>query len=155
MAVKIESHLEPAVAYHIIDGSKTFEYGIDAKSAVNRFPGEWSHEPWSLADRNAARADAGDEVVEITPEEQEAIDAHARAVEEANERLAAFREKKAAEKAEADQVAADEALVKSSPPVPEPKPKPKPPSAAERRRLAARTDEEIAEDKRKADLGLT
>jgi hypothetical protein len=119
MSIKI-SGSQSAVAYHIVNGPFTFPYAVDAHSAVSRFPGEWSFTPWSLEAESKAREAAGEEVLELTPEEQAAIDEHARAVAEANERLKAFREKKAAEKAEADQVAADEALVKSPAPRPDP-----------------------------------
>lgn len=117
--IKISANMS-AIAHHIIDGPFTFPYAIDAHSAVSRFPGEWSHEPWSREDESRAREAAGEPVVELTPEEQAAIDEHAKAVAEANERLKAFHERKAAEKVEADQVAADEALVKSPAPRPDP-----------------------------------
>lgn len=152
MAVKIESHLEPAVAFHIIDGPTNFHYGVDARSAVARFPGEWSYTPWSREDEARAREESGEPVPEITAEEQAAIDEHAKAVEAANERLKVRREKLAAEKAEADQVAADEALVNSTPPRPEPRVN-KPLTPAQRRRQAAElTAEDQAEiDRREAD----
>lgn len=60
------------------------------------------------------------EPVELTPEEQAAIDEHAAAVAEANERLKAFRADQAEKQKIADQVAADEALVASPPPRPDP-----------------------------------
>lgn len=139
MALKISANMS-AVAHHILDGAFTFPYAIDAHSAVSRFPGEWSHEPWSREDEAMARQEMGETAVEVSPEEQAAIDEHAQAVAEANERLKAFRARKAEEKAEADQVAADEALVKSPPPRPEPKVKPL--SPAQMRKRAAETDEE-------------
>jgi tRNA(Ile)-lysidine synthase TilS/MesJ len=117
--IKIAANMS-AVAHHIIDGPVTFPYAIDAHSAVSRFPDEWSHDPWSREDEARAREAAGHEVEPLTPEEQAAIDEHAKAVAEANERLKAFHEKQAEKKAEADQVAADEALVKSPAPRPDP-----------------------------------
>jgi hypothetical protein len=144
MAVKIESFLEPAVAFHIIDGPTTFHYGLDARSAVGRFPGEWSHTPWSREDEARAREASGAPVQEITAEEQAAIDEHAKAVSEANERLKVRREKLAAEKVEADQVVRDEALVNSPPPRPEPRAKPLTPAQI-RKRSAELTPEEQRE----------
>jgi len=146
MAIKIDSNMS-AVAHHIIDGAVDFPYAIDAHSAVARFPGEWSHEPWSQADMNAARSEAGQPEVELTPEEQAAIDEHAKAVAEANERLKAFREKQAEEKKIADQVAADEVLVKSAPPVPERRPL----TPAQIRKSLRLTDEERVERERIAE----
>jgi hypothetical protein len=105
-----------AVAHHIINGAFTFPYAVDAHSAVARFPAEWSMEPWSPEANAKAREAAGEKLEPLSAEEQEAIAEHARAVAEANERLTAVRRRKAAEKAEADQVAADEALVNSAPP---------------------------------------
>lgn len=119
MSLKISAN-QSAVAHHIVDGPFTFPYAIDAHSAVSRFPNEWSHEPWSREAEAKARQEMGQPEVEMTAEEQAAIDAHAKAVAEANERLKAFREKKAEEKKEADQIAADEALVKSPAPRPDP-----------------------------------
>lgn len=139
MPIKISAN-QSAVAHHIVDGPKTFPYAIDAHSAVSRFPKEWSHAPWSLEDEAKARQAAGSPEVEMTDEERAAIEEHNRAVAEAANRLKAFREKKAAEKAEADQVAADEELVKQ----PAPRPAVKPPTPAQIRRLAAETDEERA-----------
>jgi hypothetical protein len=119
MSIKISAN-QSMVAHHIIDGPVTFPYAVDAHSAVSRFPGEWSKEPWSREAEAKAREDAGQPVPEMTAEEQAAIDAHAKAVAEANERLKTFREKKAEEKKEADQIARDEALVKSPAPRPDP-----------------------------------
>lgn len=121
MPIKISANMS-AVAHHIIDGPVTFPYAIDAHSAVARFPAEWSHEPWSLEDEARAREAAGEPVVEVSPEEQDAIDEHNKAVAEAGERLKAFRAKKAEEKAEADQATADEAMVKSPAPRPAKRP---------------------------------
>jgi hypothetical protein len=119
MSIKISAN-QSMVAHHIIDGPVTFPYAVDAHSAISRFPHEWSKEPWSREAEVKAREAAGQPVPEITAEEQAAIDDHARAVAEANERLKARREKLAAEKAEADQIARDEALVKSPAPRPDP-----------------------------------
>jgi hypothetical protein len=144
MAIKIDSNMS-AVAYHIVDGPQDFPYAVDAQSAVGRHPLEWSMSPWSADAAAAARKRMSDqyardaevaksrglpppiapawldaEPVELTADEQAAIDEHAKAVAEANERLKARREKLAAERAEADQVAADEALVASPPPRPDP-----------------------------------
>ena len=116
-SIKVSAAMS-AVAHHIIDGPFTFPYAIDAHSAVSRFPAEWSHEPWSHEASVKARQEIGQEVEDLSPEEKAALDEHAKAVAEANERLKAFREKKAEEKAEADQIAADEALVKSPGPLP-------------------------------------
>lgn len=151
MSIKISAN-QSAVAHHIIDGPTVFPYAIDAHSAISRFPGEWSKEPWSRAQEAKARESAGQPMPEVTAEEQAEIDAHAQAVEEANERLKAFREKKAAEKAEADQIERDEALVKSPAPRPQPRIN-KPLTPAERRRKAAElTSEEQAEiEQREAD----
>lgn len=143
MAIKIDAHMS-AVAHHIIDGPVTFPYAVDAVSAVRRFPREWSHEPWSAKATNEALKNSGQPEVEITADEQAAIDAHASAVAEANERLKAFHEKKAAEKAEADQVARDEALVRSPAPRPEPRVKPLTPAQI-RKRSAELTDDEQRE----------
>jgi hypothetical protein len=120
MAIKINANMS-AVAHHIVDGMVTFPYAIDAHSAVSRFPEEWSHEPWPESDRAAAREAAGEPAVELTPEEQAALDEHTRAVAEANERLQKFREEQAEKKKIDDQIAADEALVNSPPPQPAPR----------------------------------
>lgn len=119
MALKIETN-QSATAYHIIDGPVMFPYQVDARHAISNHPLEWRDSPWSASDTAAARAKAGFSEIELTPEEQAAIDEHNRAVAEASERLAAFREKQAEEKKLADQVAADEAIVASAPPRPDP-----------------------------------
>jgi hypothetical protein len=117
MSIKISANLS-AVAHHIIAGAFTFPYSVDAHSAVARHPGEWSFEPWSH-DAVAKAREANGEVLEpLSAEEQAALDEHAKAVADANARLNAFREKRAAAKAEEDQAAADEALVHSAPPQP-------------------------------------
>lgn len=139
MSIKISAN-QSAVAHHIIDGPFTFPYAVDAISAVRRFPAEWSHAPWSRDAEVKAREALGQPMPEITPEEQFAIDEHAREVAEAGERLKAFHEKKAAEKAEAEQVARDEALVNS--PAPRPEPRAKPLTNRQIRERAAETDDE-------------
>lgn len=151
MSIKISAS-QSAVVHHIIDGPVTFPYAVDAYSAVSRFPGEWSKDPWSREDEARARQDMGEPVVELTPEEQAAVDEHAKAVAEANERLKAFREKKAEEKKEADQIAADEALVKSPAPRPDPKIKrpfgrPGEPTAAELEQIRKREEKKAADER--------
>lgn len=125
MSLKIETN-QSVTAYHIVEGAVLFNYAVDARNAVSSHPLEWSMTPWSQEDAAAARdrlkAD-GRPVADpepLSPEDQEALDQHNRAVAEAAERLAAYHERKAKEKAEADQVAADEAIVASAPPRPDP-----------------------------------
>lgn len=118
MALKIDENMS-ATAYHITDGATVFPYAIDAQHAIAQHPKEWSADPWSLAAMDAAREEAGKPAIEVSPEEQAAIDEHATAVAEANARLEARREKLAKEKAEADQATADELLVRSPPPMPD------------------------------------
>jgi hypothetical protein len=154
MAIKIDTN-QSAVAYHIVDGAVIFPYPIDAHHAVSNFPLEWSEAPWSAEDMAAARKEAGQPVIEPTPEEQAAIDEHAKAVAEANARLEAFRKKQAEEQAIADQVAADEALVASPPPRPDPNARRRPfgrpgePTPAELEQIKKR--EKAAADKKAAD----
>jgi hypothetical protein len=157
MAIKIDSNMS-AVAHHIIDGPVDFPYAIDAKSAVSRFPGEWSHEPWSHSDMVAAREKAGEPAVELTPEEQAAIDEHAKAVAEANDRLTKFRAEQEEKRKIAEQVKADEALVASAPPVPVRRPfgRTGEPTAAEiaaaEKRAAKKADDErLAREKAELD----
>lgn len=125
MPIQINTDMS-AVAYHVVDGPVTFQYAIDATHAVSSHPNEWSATPWSQAAAAAARSKLEEQgvslapAIELSPEDQEALDEHTRAVAEANERLAAFHARKQAEKAEADQVAADERLVSSPPPRPDP-----------------------------------
>lgn len=130
MTIKIAAN-QSAVVHHIIDGPVTFPYAVDAHSAVSRFPDEWSEFPWSQSDAEAARGrinerneqaglDPLPEPLALTPEEQAAIDEHAKAVDEANERLTKFRAEQEEKRKIAEQVAADEALVKSPPPRPDP-----------------------------------
>ncbi|MDI3563556.1 hypothetical protein [Bradyrhizobium sp. Arg816] len=123
--MKIDTN-QAVVAYHIVDGPVTFAYPVDAQHAVSSHPNEWSSSPWSQEDAAAAReklADDGRPVPEpepLSPEDQAELDAYNKAVAEAAERLAAYNAKKAAEKADADQVAMDEAIVASAPPRPDP-----------------------------------
>jgi len=114
MALKIENN--SAVAYHIVDGAVRFPYAVDAQQAVGAHPLEWRDTPWSADDAAEARKKLGLAEPEVSDEERAAIEEHNKAVAEAQERLNAFREKQAKEKAEADQIAADEALVASPPP---------------------------------------
>lgn len=181
MAIKIDSNMS-AVAYHVIDGRVDFPYAIDAHSAVSRFPDEWSLTPWSAIDAAKARESLTErhareteeakaagltppaplpEPVVPTAEEQAAIDEHAAAVAEANERLKARREKLAAEKAEADQAAADEALIASPPPAPDPtrrrpfgrtgEPTPAELEQIKKREAKKAADDKLAQDKADAD----
>jgi hypothetical protein len=138
-SVKIAANMA-AVAHHIIDGAVTFPYAVDAHSAVARFPLEWSFEPWSIEETSKAMEDHGIVVEPLTPEEQAAVDEHARAVAEANERLKAFRDKQAAEKELADQAAADEAIVKSPSPVKRPFGRKGKPTEAELKMIKAKKD---------------
>jgi hypothetical protein len=143
MSLKIAANMS-AVAYHIIDGAFTFPYAVDAHSAVARHPGEWSHEPWSVEATERAFQEAGTELEPLSAEEQAALDEHAKAVAEANARLKAFREEKAAEKAKAAQAAADEALVKSPGPQPVRRPfgRKGEPTAAELKMMRAKEHED-------------
>lgn len=149
MSIKISAN-QSAVAHHIIDGPFTFPYAVDAISAVSRYPGEWSFDPWSQEAEAKARQQMGEPAVEATPEEQAAIADHAKAVAEANERLKKFHAEQAEKKKIADQVAADEALVASPPPRPDLAARR--PSPAQMRKRAAETDEErMVREKREAD----
>lgn len=148
--------------YHVLTGLNRL-YAVDAQNAVSMHPDEWSFSPWSEEDAGEARKRLNERhardveeakaaglplpappppEVEPTPEEQEAIDNYNREVAEAKERLAAVREKQAEEKKIADQIAADEALVKSPPPRPDPTTRRLTP--AQIRKRAAETDEERA-----------
>lgn len=161
MALKIDENMS-ATAYHITEGATVFPYAIDAQHAISSHPKEWSATPWSLEEMEAARGKAGLPEIEVTAEEREAIEEHARAVAEANQRLEARRQKLAAEKAEADQVEADERLVRSPPPQPDPTKIKRPfgrtgePTAAEieahnKREAKKADDERIAREKAEAD----
>jgi hypothetical protein len=169
MAIKIDSNMS-AVAYHIVDGPQDFPYAVDAQSAVGRHPLEWSMQPWTAEASDAARKQLADryerdaaiaksrglpppvapawldaEPVQPTPEEQAAIDEHAKAVAEAAERLNKRRAELAKQKEIDDQVAADEALVASPPPRPDPT-APRPLSKKEKRaEFLKLTPEEQAE----------
>jgi hypothetical protein len=46
----MSSRIDANTAYHIVDGLFTFQFTIDARHAVSRFPSEWSLTPWSAAD---------------------------------------------------------------------------------------------------------
>lgn len=127
--------------FHITDGHSRMA-AIDANTAVSQHPNEWSKAPWTADEAAAARkalreryevqveeakatgapmpAPPPPEPEPLTPEEQAAVEEHARAVAEAKERLDAFYARKAKEKEEADQVARDEMLVNSPPPQPDP-----------------------------------
>lgn len=142
---EIKDATRPAVAYHFLEGATNFPYAVDAQSAVGRHPLEWSFDPWTAADADNSRKRLSDkynndvalaksrnlpppvkplwidaEPVQYTPEEQAAIDDHAKAVAAAGERLQKRREELAKQKEIDDQVAADEALVASPPPIPDP-----------------------------------
>lgn len=165
MSLKIDTN-QSVVAYHIVDGPTTFAYAVDATHAISSHPNEWSMTPWSTDDAAAARAKLkadGRPVPEpepLSPEDQAALDEHNAAVAAAAERLEAYRRKKAEEKAEAEQVAMDEAIVASAPPRPDPtvrRPfgRPGEPTEKERAQMekqaAAKADRERIE-KEKADL---
>lgn len=158
-------------AFHVIHGLIRM-YAVDANTAVSQHPLEWKRTPWTAEEADAARTELNEkakatgqpllpEPDPLTPEEQAAVDEHAAAVAEANERLTAFREKKAAEKAEADQIAADEALVASPPPRPDPtvrrpfgrKGEPTPAELAliEKQNAKKAEDEKLAQDKANVD----
>lgn len=165
MPLKIDTN-QSATAFHIIDGAVLFPYAIDAQHAISAHPGEWSADPWPADATAAARKDAGEPDVEMTPEEQAAIDEHNKAVVEANERLKAFREKQAEDKKVADQVAADEALVASPPPRPDPTARrpfgrkgemtPAEKAAAEKKAAGQKAaDEKAAQDRQAAATGAT
>jgi hypothetical protein len=168
MALKIDTN-QSVVAYHIVDGAVTFNYPVDAQHAVSSHPNEWSATPWSQEDAAAARdklkAD-GRPVADpepLSPEDQAELDAYNKAVAEASERLAAYQAKKAAEKAEADQVAMDEAIVASPPPRPDPtarrpfgrtgEPTPAEKAQMEKQAAAKADRERIEKEKSDADKG--
>lgn len=160
MALKIDTN-QSATAHHILDGAVLFPYAIDAQSAIGRFPKEWSADPWPYDATLEARKESGQHDVELSPEEQAALDEHAKAVAEANERLAKVRAEQAEKKAIADQIAADEALVASPPPRPDPairrpfgrtgEPTAAEIEAANKRAAKKADDERIAREKANAD----
>lgn len=141
MALKIDTN-QSATAFHIDTGPTLFAYAIDAQQAISSHPEEWSEQPWSREDADAARKrraeqyarDVEDakargappptplppEPAPLSAEDQAAVDAHNKAVAEAAARLNSYYAKKAEEDEIARQVAADEALVASLPPAPDP-----------------------------------
>lgn len=141
MSIKISANMS-AVAHHIIDGAFTFPYAVDARSAAARFPNEWSLEPWSMEAQSRALEESGAELEPLSAEELAAIEEHAKQVAEANERLKKVRERLAAEKTEAAQVAADEALVKSPAPIKRPFGRKGEPTAAELKMMQAKAHED-------------
>lgn len=160
MSLKIDASMS-AVAHHIVDGAVTFPYAIDAHHAASQHPAEWKLTPWTAEETAAARKESGAPDVEMTDEERAALEEHTKAVAEANERLAAFKAKKEAERQEALQVAQDEAIVASAPPRPDPNVK-RPfgrkgePTQAEidahnKREAKKADDERIAKEKADAD----
>jgi hypothetical protein len=169
MSLKIDTN-HSVVAYHIVDGATRFNYAVDAQHAVSAHPNEWSATPWSSEDADAARkklADDGRPVPEpepLSPEDQAALDEHNKAVAEAAARLQAYKDKKAAEKAEADQAAMDEAIIASEPPRPDPnaprrpfgrkgEPTPSELKLMEKQAAKKAEDERIAQEKSDADKG--
>ncbi|HEY8751592.1 MAG TPA: hypothetical protein VIM11_26660 [Tepidisphaeraceae bacterium] len=151
MPIKIAAN-QSAVAYHVVDGPVTFPYSVDAHMAVQHHPLEWSADPWSQEDENAARGRLNErakeegreplpEPIEMTPEEKTALDEYNKATAEAKDRLKKFHEEQAEKKKVADQIAADEALVATPPPRPDPNAR-RPMSPAQIRKNAAMTDEE-------------
>ena len=130
MAIKIDTN-QSATAYHIVTGAFVFPYAIDAQHAIGAHPLEWSETPWTADAAAAARQQLNERATAsgeppipdpepLSAEDQAALDEHNKAVAAAAERLAAYRERKAKEKEEADQIAADEALVATPPPTPDP-----------------------------------
>lgn len=181
MALKIDTN-QSATAYHVVHGATLFPYVIDAHQAISNHPLEWSADPWSRADAEDARRALADrheqdvaeaearglplpapipELPSLSPEDEAAIEEHARAVEQANERLAAYRERKEQERIEAEQVAADERLVASPPPQPDPtirrpfgrkgEPTKAEIEAAERKAAKKAAEEKMVADKAEAD----
>lgn len=141
MPIGIQSNISSTI-HHIIDGPITFPYAVDAHSAVSRFPAEWSYEPWSIDATSKAMQDAGMEVQPLSAEEQAEVDEHTKAVAAANDRLKAFRDKKAAEKEESDQIASDEAVVKSPSPIKRPFGRKGQPTPAELKMIADKKHED-------------
>jgi hypothetical protein len=168
MSLQIDPN-QPVVAYHIVDGAVQFNYAVDARHAVSSHPNEWSMTPWSSDDAEAARAKLkaeGRPVAEpepLSPEDQAALDEYNANVAAAAERLEAYRRKKAEEKAEADQAAADEAVLASPPPKPDPtirrpfgrkgEPTPAEMEQIQKREAKKADDERIAKEKADLDKG--
>lgn len=153
MALKIEAN-GSAVAHHITGGAHLFPYAVDATHAISNHPLEWKDSPWSQADAAAARTKLDlPAAAPLSPEDQAALDEHNKAVAAAAKRLADYNERKAKEKAEVDQAAADEALVHSIPPQPDPNAR-KPLTPAQLRKASATltpAEEAAREAKEKAD----
>jgi hypothetical protein len=160
MALKIDTN-QSVTAFHITDGATLFPYAVDAVHAISNHPLEWRDKPWTREDAAAARQKLNARNEEtgaaplaepdpLSPEDQAALDEHNKAVAAAAARLAEYHKKKAEEKKEADQVAADEALVASHPPQPDLTVS-KPLSNAQRRKQLAKTDEELAAEKAEID----
>lgn len=154
MALKIDTN-RSATAFHIVDGAKLFPYAVDAQFAVSHHPLEWSDKPWSPEAAAASREKLGlAAAAALSPEDQAALDEHNKTVADAAKRLEAYHEKKAREKAEADQAAQDEAIVASLPPVPQPvnvRSSQNLSPAQIRKRAAMLDDERDAADKKAAD----
>lgn len=181
MALKIDTN-QSATAYHVIGGATLFPYAIDAQHAISNHPLEWSENPWSRADAEDARRALADrheqdraeaeanglplpapfpELPPLSPEDEAAIEEHARAVEEANERLRRYREYKEQERLALEQVARDEAIVASPPPQPDPtirrpfgrkgEPTKAEIEAAERKAAKKAAEEKLVADKAEAD----
>jgi hypothetical protein len=151
MALKIDTN-RSATAFHINDGAVLFPYAVDAQHAIAARQ--------KMHDRNVAEAKARGEPAPaaplapppLSPEDQAALDAHNKTVAESAARLKAYQEKKAKEKAEADQAAQDEAIVASLPPQPDPTAR-RPLSPAQIRKQSATLTpaEQAAIDKKAAD----
>lgn len=158
MALKIDTN-QSATAFHINDGAFKFPYAIDAQHAISSHPLEWSDMPWTQERASAARAKLNErnqqEGLEpladprpLSPADQEALDAHNKAVAEASERLAAYYKKRDEDARIAAEVAADEAIVASLPPAPDLTRRPSP---AQIRKNAARLSPEEEAAKKAAD----
>jgi|GEM_PF-4016085 len=156
--IAIETN-KPVTAYHIVTGAQVFPYAVDAMHAIGNHPMEWSASPWSREDAEVARkqVNARNESegvpplpapAPLSPEDQKALDEHNKAVAEAADRLKAYYARKAEEEKVAAQVAADEALIASTPPQPDLTVR-RPLSPAQIRKAAAQLSPE--EEKAKAD----
>lgn len=147
-------------SYHISDGAYTFAYAVDAHMAALEHPLEWKLTAWTDAEANAAFAErakadmpAPKAPAPLSAEEQEANDAHAKMVAEADARLREFHERKNREHQEVRQIEEDEVTVASIPPVRRPvRVKPKAAvkrtesNAQRRRRIATEDDEPVTEE---------